>query len=156
MLNKKFKFSTHLKISQIIEKLERITTGKSLGGKKKVEPYYLGEYDRSGFRFKRRHPVGDCIFSSKLMEQESKTDVFISIYIKSGTLLGYILIIALMSIVLFKYKIDFDLLKVLTLIIIFLIPILLAYISFRSDVRKAKSFLMELFQIGEASLLRDD
>ena len=137
----------------MIEKLESITTGKSLSGKKRIGPYYVGEYDISGFRFKRRHPVGDCMFSSKFIEQESKTDVCISIYLKPGTLLGYILIIALMSIVLFEYKIDFDLLKALTIIIIFLIPILLAYISYRLDVKKAKSFLMELFQIKESSFL---
>ena len=153
MLNKKIKFSTQLKVPQIIEKLENITTGKNLIGQKKIGPYYIGKYDNSGFRFIRARPIGDCIFSSKFIEKESKTDIVVSIKTRAAALVIYICLIGLMSIVLLENNIKYDFIKITTLTIIFLVPILLAYISFRSDVKRAKSFLMDFFQKEESSLL---
>lgn len=152
MLNKEFKFSTQWKVSQIIEKLEGITTGKSLNGKKKIGPYYVGEYDETGFRFKRSHPIGDCIFSSKFIEQESKTDIIVSIKPGVGSIVTFIVIIGLMLLLLFKSNIEYDFLKLTTLILIFLIPALIWYIGFLADVKRAKVFLMELFQREGLSL----
>ena len=152
MLNKEFKFSTQWKVSQIIEKLEGITTGKSLNGKKKIGPYYVGEYDETGFRFKRSHPIGDCIFSSKFIEQESKTDIIVSIKPGVGSIVTFIVIIGLMLVLLFKSNIEYDFLKLTTLILIFLIPALIWYIGFLADVKRAKVFLMELFQREGLSL----
>jgi hypothetical protein len=152
MLNKEFKFSTQWKVSQIIEKLEGITTGKSLNGKKKIGPYYVGEYDETGFRFKRSHPIGDCIFSSKFIEQESKTDIIASIKPGVGSIVTFIVIIGLMLVLLFKSNIEYDFLKLTTLILIFLIPALIWYIGFLADVKRAKVFLMELFQREGLSL----
>jgi len=152
MLNKEFKFSTQWKVSQIIEKLEGITTGKSLNGKKKIGPYYVGEYDETGFRFKRSHPIGDCIFSSKFIEQESKTDIIVSIKPRVGSIVTFIVIIGLMLLLLFKSNIEYDFLKLTTLVLIFLIPALIWYIGFLADVKRAKVFLMELFQREGLSL----
>ena len=152
MLNKEFKFSTQWKVSQIIEKLEGITTGKSLNGKKKIGPYYVGEYDETGFRFKRSHPIGDCIFSSKFIEQESKTDIIVSIKPGVGSIVTFIVIIGLMLLLLFKSNIEYDFLKLTTLVLIFLIPALIWYIGFLADVKRAKVFLMELFQREGLSL----
>ena len=152
MLNKEFKFSTLWKVSQIIEKLEGITTGKSLNGKKKIGPYYVGEYDETGFRFKRSHPIGDCIFSSKFIEQESKTDIIVSIKPGVGSIVTFIVIIGLMLLLLFKSNIEYDFLKLTTLVLIFLIPALIWYIGFLADVKRAKVFLMELFQREGLSL----
>ena len=152
MLNKEFKFSTQWKVSQIIEKLEGITTGKSLNGKKKIGPYYVGEYDETGFRFKRSHPIGDCIFSSKFIEQESKTDIIVSIKPGVGSIVTFIVIIGLMLILLFEGNIEYDFLKLTTLVLIFLIPALIWYIGFLADVKRAKVFLMELFQREGLSL----
>ena len=152
MLNKEFKFSTQWKVSQIIEKLEGITTGKSLNGKKKIGPYYVGEYDETGFRFKRSHPIGDCIFSSKFIEQESKTDIIVSIKPGVGSIVTFIVIIGLMLVLLFESNIEYDFLKLTTLVLIFLIPALIWYIGFLADVKRAKVFLMELFQREGLSL----
>ena len=152
MFNKKFEFSTQWKVSQIIEKLEGITTGKSLNGKKKIGPYYVGEYDETGFRFKRSHPIGDCIFSSKFIEQESKTDIIVSIKPGVGSIVTFIVIIGLMLILLFEGNIEYDFLKLTTLVLIFLIPALIWYIGFLADVKRAKVFLMELFQREGLSL----
>ena len=152
MFNKEFKFSTQWKVSQIIEKLEGITTGKSLNGKKKIGPYYVGEYDETGFRFKRSHPIGDCIFSSKFIEQESKTDIIVSIKPGVGSIVTLIVIIGLMLILLFESNIEYDFLKLTTLVLIFLIPALIWYIGFLADVKRAKVFLMELFQREGLSL----
>ena len=152
MLNKEFKFSTQWKVSQIIEKLEGITTGKSLNGKKKIGPYYVGEYDETGFRFKRSHPIGDCIFSSKFIEQESKTDIIVSIKPRVGSIVTFIVIIGLMLLLLFKSNIEYDFIKLTTLVLIFLIPALIWYIGFLADVKRAKVFLMELFQREGLSL----
>ena len=152
MFNKEFKFSTQWKVSQIIEKLEGITTGKSLNGKKKIGPYYVGEYDETGFRFKRSHPIGDCIFSSKFIEQESKTDIIVSIKPGVGSIVTFIVIIGLMLLLLFKSNIEYDFLKLTTLVLIFQIPALIWYIGFLADVKRAKVFLMELFQREGLSL----
>ena len=156
MLNKEFKFSTLWKVPQIIEKLESITIGYSLKGKKRIGPYYVGEYDESGFRFKRSHPIGDCIFSSKFIEQESKTDIIVSIKPTVGSVVTFIVIIGLMLILLFESNIKYDLLKLTTLVLIFLIPALIWYIGFLTDVKRAKLFLAEFFNMKDSLLFMDN
>ncbi len=158
MLNKEFKLSTKWKVSQIIEKIESVTTSKSLTGKKKRYPYYyFGEYDNSGFSFIKRdfHPLGANLFSSKFIEHEKETDIVVSIKAGFATFVQYIFFIGLISVVLFEYNIKFDIIKLITLAILYLIPTLTVYVIFLSDVKKAKLFLAEFFEIDDISLFRD-
>ena len=158
MLNKEFKFSTNLEISQIIGKLEDAATGKSLNRKKKTGLYYyFDDYNNSGFSFIRRgyRPLGPNYFSSKFIEQGTKTDIVVSTKASIGNYATYIFVIVLISIALFESNIKFDFIKLITLVIIFLIPALTMYVEFLFDVKKAKLFLAEFFEIEDISLLKD-
>jgi len=157
MLNKKFELSTKWKVSQIIEKIESVTTSKSLNWKKKIfQYYYFDEYDNSGFTLIRvGYRLGVYLISSKFIEQESKTDIIVSTKPSFGTLTTFIFIIGLMFIVLFEYNIEFDLKKLITVVILFLIPTLTVYVVFLSDVKKAKLFLADFFEIDDLSLFRE-
>lgn len=158
MLNKKFEFSTNWKVSQIIEKLKIVIPGKPSNSEKKIGSYYyFSEFDNSGFSFIRRgyRPLGPSIFTSKFIEQETKTDIVVSTKPNIGNYVAYIFIIGLISIFLFESNIKFNLLKLITLAIIFLIPTLTVYVEFLSGVKKAKIFLAEFFGIDDISLIRD-
>lgn len=150
MLIKKFNISTNLTIPQIVGKLENITNGISFSGKKKVGSYYVGKYDKSGFRFIKRFPLFINIFSAKFIAAKSKTDISVSIRQSAGTTFGLIILLALMSIVLFDSGIKYNLVKVIVVSVTFLVPFILEYISFRIDLRRARLFLMDLFQISES------
>lgn len=158
MLNKKFEFSTNWKVSQIIQKLKSVTSGKSSNSKKKIGSYYyFGEFDNSGFSFIRRgyRPLGPNIFDSIFIKQETKTDIVVSTKPSFGNYVAYIFIICLIFLLLFESNIKFDLIKLITLMIIFLIPTLTVYVEFLSGVKKAKLFLAEFFEIDDISLLRN-
>ena len=60
-----------------------------------------------------------------------------------------------MFISLFEYNAMFNFKKLITLAIIFLIPILTVYVNYLFDVKKAKLFLAEFFEIDDISLIRD-
>ena len=158
MLNKEFKFSTKWKISQIIEKIESVTTANSLNWKKKIsQPYYFDGYDNSGFTLIRGgYRLGVNLISSKFIDQDTKTDIIVSTKPSFGTFAAFIIIIGLMFIVLFESNINFNLIKLVTLVILFLIPILTVYMAFLSDIKKAKLFLAEFFEIDDLSLFRDN
>ena len=158
MLNKEFKFSTKWKVPQIIEKIESVTTGKSLNWKKKIsQPYYFSGYDNSGFTLIRSgYRLGVNLIISKFIEQESKTDIVVVTKPSFGTFVAFIFFIGLMFIFLFEYNVFFDLKKLITLVIIFLIPIVTVYLNLLSDVKKAKLFLAEFFEINDLSLFRDN
>ena len=157
MLNKEFKFSTKWKVPQIIEKIESVANGKSLNWKKKIsQPYYFSEYNNSGFTLIRGgYRLGVNLISSKFIKQESKTDIVVLTKPSLGTFAAFIFIIGLMFISLFEYNAMFNFKKLITLAIIFLIPILTVYVNYLFDVKKAKLFLAEFFEIDDISLIRD-
>ena len=157
MLDKEFIFSTKWEVSQIIEKIESVTSGKSINWKKKIsQPYYFSVYNNSGFTLIRGgYRLGVNLISSKFIKQESKTDIVVLTRPSFGTFAAFIFIIGLMFISLFEYNAMFNFKKLITIAIIFLIPILTVYVNYLFDVKKAKLFLAEFFEINELSLFRD-
>ncbi len=158
MLNKEFKFSTKWTVPQIIEKLGSVTNSKSLNMKKRIgHYYYFDKYDSSGFSFITRgfRPLSPNVFRSKFIEQETKTDIVVSTKPSIGNYVAYIFVIVLLSIALFESYIKFDLTKLLTTVIILLLPTLTIYVGFLFDIKRAKLFLAEFFEIEDVSLFRD-
>ena len=155
MLSKKYTFSTSLKVSEIIEKLESITLGKTIKGQKKIGNNFVGDFDESGFSFLRSgdRPFGNYIFTAKFVEHNSNTDIFVSIKPSIGTIAFYFVLIAIMMLILFEGHTNFNLIKIASLAVILLIPFSMLYFALKADIKRAKLFLIDFFQLENQSLL---
>ncbi|MCB0750249.1 MAG: hypothetical protein KDC52_02115 [Ignavibacteriae bacterium] len=151
MLNQKFKFSTKMKIAEILEKLEEITTNKTILGNVEIRDDYFGSYNKSGFNFIKSgaRPLGTNIFNSKFIEHDLNTEIFVSIKPSTGTIFMYSIIILIMLIGIIVSNINFNIIKLITLIFLLMIPLMIAYFSIIMDSKKAKKFLSEVFQTKE-------
>jgi len=157
MFKKKVEFSTKWKTSEIVKNLEAITKGKHLSGYNRIAPNYLGEFDNTGFKFLRSEInfLGNHNFTAKFIESEFDTKIMVSIQPSLWTFIFYFFIEALIFLSLFLHHINFNAIKIIVLILLFVMPILILYLSFREDVKKANNFLMNFFKIKESLLFKN-
>ena len=144
-----------MKIPEIIEKLGSITLGKTIRGERKIGNNFVGDFDESGFSFLRSgdRPFGNYIFSAKFIENYSGTDVYASVKPSIGTLAFYLILIAIMMLILFEGHTNFNLIKIASLAVILLIPFSMLYFALKADIKRAKLFLIDFFQLENQSLL---
>ncbi len=148
MFNKKFELITKKSIKEIIKELDKRKLGYTKSGKIKVEPNYLGTYNRNGFSLVRDQDYtrGVTEFDADFYEIGDKTHV--KVIIKS-TKSPIIFVVILVGYVLLSIKSDFyKILQIdylITVLFLILIPVLIGYFSYRSDVKKSKKFLKEIF-----------
>lgn len=149
MFTKKYELSTNMKIDEIVRKLNNITIGKNLIFQKRVQPDYIGNFDNTGFKFRRGYNiVGTHFFSANYFEQDSITNVSASIKTSAGTLFFYFSIDALILLSLLIGHITLSLVKITTISLLLSIPALILYFSFEYDKREAEKFLHYLFDIN--------
>jgi len=156
MFSKKYEFSTNMKIDEIVNKLNSITIGKHFYYKKKVQPNYLGNFDNTGFKFRcGSNIIGNYFFRANYFEHDSSTKVSASINTSVGTSVFYLFLDLLILFSLLNNHIGLDLVKLATIFFLLSIPVLIVYLSFKHDKRKAEIFLKNLFDYNVPLISKD-
>lgn len=152
MFKRVFNFSTKMNISQIVGELQINTKGKHLSGHKRIEPNYIGEFDRNGFYFSRSELnfLGNHNFNAKFIESESGTKIIASVRPSAGTFLFYFLLVSIMILSSFVNQFNLNVKNMFLLSVLAICPILIMYLSFIMDVKKAKMFLIRFFDMKNA------
>lgn len=156
MFSKRYEFSTKMKKDDIINKLNSITIGRHFYYKKKIQPNYIGDFDNTGFKFRRGYNIiGNFFFRANYFEQDSITNVSASIKTSAGTSVFYFFLDALILLSLLNNYQGLDLVKLATIFLLLSVPVLIVYLSFRYDKREAEKFLKYIFDYREILIDKD-
>ena len=145
-----------MKVDEILNKLNSITIGKHFYYKKKVKPNYIGNFDNTGFKFRRGYNIiGNYFFSANYYEQDSITNVRASIKTSTGTSVFYLFLDVLILLSLLNNHIGFNLFKIGIILILLSVPVIIVYLSFKYDKKEAEIFLKKIFNYDEPLIDRD-